>query len=573
MLRVYNEGSMAGYAAQIKDHLPEYLEFVDGDFNKKYGWEVSEDGRTVTTKYLSDDKYLIEAAVEKNGKIELDYKDVPIMCKVKSTAKTGEKVTNIADISIYEDEKHKEIGDRDSSKDNVKLPDDKDLPSYKDDEKGDYIPGQEDDDDFEKVIIKKFDLALRKFITAVNDKEVTTRIPVPQMGEDGNIKYNHTKEPVEVTTKDIVTYTLRVYNEGEINGYASKVSDDLPEGLEFLPENSLNKEMRWVMYDKDGKETTNVKDAVKITTDYLSKEQGEERMKQDSSLKENPNLIKAFDTSKDISDTNPDYKEVKIAFKVVEPNSSKKILVNAAQISDDSDEDGNEVDDEDSIPDKWNEGEDDQDKEYVKLVEFDLALRKWVTQAIVIENGKQTVTNTGHQPYDDPEAIVKVELHRKKLKDVTVKFKYSIRVINEGDIEGYAKEVTDYIPEGLKFVASDNPGWTDKGNNVITTRLLENTLLKPGEYADVEVLLTWVNNENNMGLKTNIAEISEDYNDKGVPDRDSTPNNKKDGEDDIDDAPVMLSISTGKEKVFIILGVTVLITIAGGVVLIKKFVL
>lgn len=209
------------------------------------------------------------------------------------------------------------------------------------------------------------------------------------MGEDGNIKYNHTKEPVEVTTKDIVTYTLRVYNEGEINGYASKVSDDLPEGLEFLPENSLNKEMRWVMYDKDGKETTNVKDAVKITTDYLSKEQGEERMKQDSSLKENPNLIKAFDTSKDISDTNPDYKEVKIAFKVVEPNSSKKILVNAAQISDDSDEDGNEVDDEDSIPDKWNEGEDDQDKEYVKLVEFDLALRKWVTQAIVIENGNK----------------------------------------------------------------------------------------------------------------------------------------------------------------------------------------
>ena len=202
-----------------------------------------------------------------------------------------------------------------------------------------------------------------------------------------------------------------------------------------------------------------------------------------------------------------------------------------------------------------------------------MALRKWVTQAIVIENGKQTVTNTGHQPYDDPEAIVKVELHRKKLKDVTVKFKYSIRVINEGDIEGYAKEVTDYIPEGLKFVASDNPGWTDKGNNVITTRLLENTLLKPGEYADVEVLLTWVNNENNMGLKTNIAEISEDYNDKGVTDRDSTPNNKKDGEDDIDDAPVMLSISTGKEKVFIILGVTVLITIAGGVVLIKKFVL
>lgn len=76
-----------------------------------------------------------------------------------------------------------------------------------------------------------------------------------------------------------------------------------------------------------------------------------------------------------------------------------------------------------------------------------------------------------------------------------------------------------------------------------------------------------------MGLKQTLQKFLKNYNDKGVPDRDSTPNNKKDGEDDIDDAPVMLSISTGKEKVFIILGVTVLITIAGGVVLIKKFVL
>ena len=64
----------------------------------------------------------------------------------------------------------------------------------------------------------------------------------------------------------------------------------------------------------------------------------------------------------------------------------------------------------------------------------------------------------------------------------------------------------------------------------------------------MQVLLTWINGQNNMGLKTNIAEISKDYNDRGVPDRDSTPDNKKDGEDDIDDAPVMLSIATGKVK-------------------------
>ena len=363
-LRVYNEGDINGYAAEIKDHLPSYLEFVDGEFNKKYGWTVSEDGRTVTTKYLEN--ALIKAATlnekAKDGDKDryiLTYKEVPIMCRVKSTAKTNENITNIADITKYLDEDKKEVTDRDSEKDNVKIPEDKDLPGYKDDEKGDYIPGQEDDDDFEKIIVR----------------------------------------------------------------------------------------------------------------------------------------------------------------------------------------------------------------------EFDLALRKWVTHAIVIDKNGQTVTETGHQPYDDPEQVVKVELNRKKLKELTVKFKYSIRVINEGDIEGYAKEITDYVPEGLKFVAEDNPGWKDEGNNVISTRLLENTLLKPGEYADVEVILTWINNENNMGLKTNVAEISEDHNEYDVPDRDSTPDNQKPGEDDIDDAPVMLSVTTGKVKTYFTLGFIILITMAGGVFLIKKFVL
>ncbi len=358
MLRVYNEGDVDGYAAEIKDHLPPYLEYVEDEFNKQYGWEVSENGRTVTTKYL-ENSLITKAQTDESGKIVLSYKEVPIMCKVSEKAKTSENITNIADITKYLDKDKNSVVDRDSQENNVKLPQDKDLPSYKDSEKGSYVPGQQDDDDFEKV----------------------------------NVKI------------------------------------------------------------------------------------------------------------------------------------------------------------------------------------FDLALRKWVTQAIVIENGQQTVTQTGHDAWDDPEAVVKVELHRKKLNQVTVKFRYSIRVYNQGEVEGYAKEVTDYIPEGLKFVAEDNPGWTDEGNNVISTTLLENTLLQPGEYADVEVLLTWINNENNMGVMNNTAEISKDYNKYGLPDIDSTPDNKKAGEDDIDDAPVMLSISTGQMRIYFTLGFIILITTASGVILIKKFVL
>lgn len=571
MLRVYNEGSLDGYASEIKDHLPSYLTYVKGDFNNKYGWKVSEDGRTVSTNYL-DNSLIEKSTSSEDGKITLSYKEVPIMCQVTSDAQG--KITNIADITKYKDENKKDITDRDSKENNVILPADKDLPAYKDDQTGDYIPGQEDDDDFEKLVVKQFDLALRKFITNISDKDVTSRIPQVKYDKDNNkITYEHTKDPLDVVTGDIVTYTIRVFNEGEVDGYASKVSDDVPDGLEYLPDNNLNKEYRWVMYDKDGKETTDVKNAVKLTTDYLSKEQGEARMAANSELKENPALLTAFDETKEISDTNPDYADVKIAFKVTEPNGSSKILVNSAQITDDTDKNGKDVDDIDSTPDKWVDGEDDQDKEYIKLTEFDLALRKWVTQAIVIENGKETVTQTGHKAEDNPEQVVKVELNRKKLNSVTVKFRYSIRVTNEGDIAGYAKQIKDYIPEGLKFDAKDNPDWKDEGNNIITTRKLENTLLQPGQSAEVEVLLTWKNNKNNLGLKVNTAEISEDYNEKHVHDKDSTPNNKVPGEDDIDDAPVLLSISTGAAKLYIALSCTVLITLAGGIVLIKKFVL
>ena len=278
--------------------------------------------------------------------------------------------------------------------------------------------------------------------------------------------------------------------------------------------------------------------------------------------------IKAYTGAGDAS-----YKEVfmttRVKAKLEVAEGTEYKLRNIAEIGDDNN------DDSDSIPgdeSEWKD-QDDVDIEDLKLVEFDLALRKWVTQAIVIEKNGQTVTETGHQPYDDPEQVVKVELHRKKLNEVTVKFRYSIRIVNEGDIAGYAKEITDYVPQGLVFVAEDNPGWTDEGNNVISTRLLEGKLRQPGEFADVEVLLTWVNSQDNMGVMVNTAEISEDYNEYGVPDRDSTPDNKKWGEDDIDDAPVMLSISTGKAITYIGLGFIILITIAGGVVLIKKYVL
>ena len=565
-IRVYNEGQVDGYVEEIKDHLPDQLEFIkDNETNKKYGWTVdSTDSKVIKTSYLSkaNEKVAGENKIPAFDGTTLSYKEVKVACKVVSTDPMPSKITNLADISDFTDGEGNKVTDRDSKEDNVKIPEDR--PGYKDDEsKKDYVPGQEDDDDFEKVTLVKFDLSLRKFITAVNNTEITSRIPQVDVtpikdGSSTTAKYDHPKDPVLVSNGNIVTYTIRVFNEGEMDGYASEIKDDMPQGLKFLTDNKTNIEYRWKMLDKDGKETENLDEAVSIVTDYLSKEQEKTA---------GANLLKAFDGEK------LDYRDVKVAFEVTEPNTSDRILINQAQISKDSDKDGNDVTDQDSVPDKWNEGEDDQDIEKVKVQYFDLSLRKWVTQAIVTENGEEKIIESGHKAEDDPEDVVKVDLKKSKINSVTIKFRYKIRVKNEGNIAGYAKELKDYIPDGLKFVAEDNPQWKQIDEKTITTDQTKDILLQPGDTTEVEVVLTWINDSENFGVMDNWAEISKDHNDFNSPDIDSTPDNNKKGEDDIDDAPVSVGVQTGQIRTFTTIGLAVLVILSSGVVLIKKFVL
>ena len=70
------------------------------------------------------------------------------------------------------------------------------------------------------------------------------------------------------------------------------------------------------MYNANGEVTENVEEAVSIRTDYLSKAQ-EEATGRD-------NLIDAFDPE---TMDEPDYKEVRIAFRVTLPNTSNSMLM------------------------------------------------------------------------------------------------------------------------------------------------------------------------------------------------------------------------------------------------------
>ena len=202
-------------------------------------------------------------------------------------------------------------------------------------------------------------------------------------------------------------------------------------------------------------------------------------------------------------------------------------------------------------------------------------MKKWVTQAIIVDNGKETVINSGHTGDENPEPPIKVEIVAKRINKVVVKFRYKIKVTNEGEIAGYATEISDYIPAGLRFDAADNPDWQEVDGKVVTDKL-KDTLLQPGESAEVEIVLTWINGKDNFGEKVNTAEISKDKNDSNTPDIDSVPNNKVPGEDDIDIAPVVLSVKTGANGntiTYVATGIAVFTILISGVVLIKKYIL
>jgi len=379
-------------------------------------------------------------------------------------------------------------------------------------------------------------------------------------------------------TGDIVTYTIRIFNEGRTDGYANEITDDMPEGLEFLPENETNVEYRWKMLDEDQKPTTDVSKAKYIVTDYLSEEQEKETGRN--------NLLKAFDPDSEITQSgvtpaNPDYRDVQVAFKVTyvptTKEETKRVLVNVAQISDDSDDDIDSEPKRDTPYNPDGDNEDDIDYDNVRVKYFDLALLKWVSQAKITHKGGEEITiDTGHTAETSKnEAPVKIEIPEKELKTITIKYVYTIRVENQGEIEGYVKEVKDYIPAGLKFNEEDNKEWNWRvlENGVVVTDYLKDTLLKPGETTTVKIVLTWINDANNLGEKINLAEISKHKNDSDSPDVDSTPDNKVLGEDDIDDAPIILAVKTGGVKLYIGLIAIILTTFALGIGLIKRYVL
>lgn len=102
------------------------------------------------------------------------------------------------------------------------------------------------------------DLVLREFISAINGiSSFETRIPNVQVNRSGieTIDYRHTKYPLAVEIGDKITYTIRVYNEGAVEGEANEIKVRLQDGISFASTSSINDTYGWSV-SEDGRTIT-----------------------------------------------------------------------------------------------------------------------------------------------------------------------------------------------------------------------------------------------------------------------------------------------------------------------------
>lgn len=190
---------------------------------------------------------------------------------------------------------------------------------------------------------------------------------------------------------------------------------------------------------------------------------------------------------------------------------------------------------------------------------FDLKLDKTITKVTV-----QNKAGTTNQEFDKTQ-LAKMDIAGKYLSSSVVYIEYNIAVSNIGDIAGYAKKIVDYIPEGMTFKSELNPDWYTGTDGMLYTTALENTELQKGETREIKLVLTKQMTEENTGIVNNIAEIYEDYNIYGISDKNSTPGNKVQNENDMSSADTMLTVKTG--EVFIHISVIITSILLGSIVI------
>ncbi len=371
----------------------------------------------------------------------------------------------------------------------------------------------------------KYDVSIKQFVSEVDGiKKVNNEIKT-SLDKNGKIIYTKNENMEKVENNQELIFTIRIYNESENAATIKDIFNEIPQGLEYI-NNELNNQNGWKLYkinsSGDLEETTNINEAEYIKTSIL-----------------NNTELKGFNKQTMLS---PEYKELKIALKVKENKlNNGRIATNKVKLQDDS-------------CDANKENNTDECSVYVK--KFDLNIEKNIINVTVENNEGQKIINKKSN-----EEILKIDIPKKEIENTKLKIKYEIKVTNIGEINGYATEITDYLPEGFEAISTQTTQWVVNGNEAKTNSLNKN-LLQPGESKSIFIECTYKVNKENIGSKINSVKITEYENDS---------DSKDITEDNEDKEEIIITIKTGFTAIcFTTIIVALLISIAVIIILKRK---
>ena len=190
---------------------------------------------------------------------------------------------------------------------------------------------------------------------------------------------------------------------------------------------------------------------------------------------------------------------------------------------------------------------------------FNLGVDKWISKVNI--NG----LTQNAQSYSQRNELYKIDIHRNKIENSSIKVTYTIRITNTGEIEGNVTRLTEIIPNGFSYHQEDNElSWTEE-SGILTTDSLKDEAIKPGEHKDIEIVLRWNRGENNLGEKDNTVILSTTTNPAGYQDINKEDNSSK--------SKMLITIATGldsNDRVIMIGALQILILLAVGLMFGRK---
>ncbi|MDR0886296.1 MAG: DUF11 domain-containing protein [Clostridiales Family XIII bacterium] len=346
-IRVFNQTELPINITEVVDYVPKGLGFVA---SKNPDWTYNKDTGKAT--YVGE-PIKLSGNTSQNEDGTYNYSDnagtaktLTLVLEVLSSSSEGiasAPIRNSAEISGITDDNDNPVEDKDST------PDDEDNENPKDneiDEDG-KDGGDEDDHDYAEVIVKKYDAALRKWIESVDHAGNNTPVETAVNGPTGKVT------PTKVLVGDLVHYNIRVFNQSALPLDIAEITDYVPAGLEFVAAENPG----WKYDAKTRKATYSEANGAK---DMPIKLHANTTQKADGTF--------AYNDAADVATA----KTVKLVLKVLSPDKSLTSngqtsvnVINFAEISQLTDEEGTPVKDIDSKPDSDldNDGKiDDKDK-------------------------------------------------------------------------------------------------------------------------------------------------------------------------------------------------------------------